>query len=127
MRPIPQRQLLDKLGAALRDGKMVRETLYQVAAMYLMLRDPEVPVRAKAEVVAALIYLLNPFDLVPDMLPMGLADDVAVLGVTWSLVQRHITEDHRRQARRIIIDLLRRLNLTKEIPTDGKAEQVPDD
>lgn len=126
MRPIPQHQLLDKLGAALRDGKMVRETLYQVVAMFLMLRDPEVPVRAKAEVVAALIYLLNPFDLVPDLLPMGLADDVAVLGVTWTLIQRHITEDHRRQARRIIIDLLNRLNLTKEIPADGKAEQAPD-
>ena len=105
---------------------MVRETRDQVAAMTLMLRDPQVPMTAKAEVVAALIYLLNPFDLVPDMLPLGLTDDVAVLGMTWSLIQGHITEDHRRQARRIIIDLLGRLHLTKEIPSDGKGERGPD-
>jgi len=115
MRKIPREQLQRKLADAFRDGRMVRETLYQAAAMYRMLLDPQVPAVAKAEVVGALVYLLNPFDLVPDMLPMGLVDDVAMLGVVWGLVRRHITDEHRQEGRRMVIDLLARLNLTREI------------
>ena len=118
MRKIPKRQLLAKLKGAFRDGKMVRESIYQVIAMFLMLKDPHVALAAKAEVAAALLYLLNPFDLIPDLLPMGLADDVAVLGVTWKVVQQHITPEHREEARRMVLDLLARLNLTREIAPD---------
>ncbi len=113
---ISRQRIVTKLAAAFTDGKMVKATLYQVVAMYLMMKDPLVAGAAKVEVAAALVYLLNPFDLMPDMLPIGLVDDIAVLGVVWKLVQRHITAEHREQARRIVLELLGRLNLTNEIP-----------
>ena len=115
MRTIPKEKLLRKLAAALADGKMLKKTLYQVAAMFVMLRDPAVPTMAKAEVVAALLYLLNPFDLLPDLLPIGLIDDIALLGVTWNHVQIHITDKHRAKAQQFVLNILGQLNLTKEI------------
>ena len=42
--------------------------------------DPRVPPRYKVLGVAALLYLLNPFDLIPDFLPgVGYLDDAAAL------------------------------------------------
>lgn len=115
MGTIPKEKLLRKLSTALSDGKMLKKTLYQVAAMFVMLGDPAVPKVAKAEVVAALLYLLNPLDLLPDLLPIGLIDDIALLGVTWNHVQIHITDEHREKARRFVLNILGQLNLTQEI------------
>ncbi len=121
MRQIPKNKLINKLSVALSDGKMMKKTLYEAAAMWVMLKDPTVPKLAKAEVVGALIYLLNPLDAIPDLLPMGLVDDVALLGLTWNLVQSYITEDHRAEAQRLVLELLGRLNLSREIPADGEV------
>jgi uncharacterized membrane protein YkvA (DUF1232 family) len=104
------------MASAFREGKLIQGTLNQVAAMFIMLKDPGVPLAAKAEVAAALLYFLNPLDLIPDLLPGGLVDDVALLGVTWKMIQRHITEDHRREGRTMILNLLSRMNLTREVP-----------
>jgi len=51
----------------------------------------QIPYSAIASIVFALIYVLNPFDLVPDMLPLiGQLDDVAVLGACLALVERDL-------------------------------------
>lgn len=121
MRQIPKNKLINKLSDALSDGKMMKKTLYEVAAMWVMLKDPTVPKLAKAEVLGALVYLINPFDAIPDLLPMGLVDDIALLGLTWNLVQAYISEDHRTEAQRLVLDLLGRLNLSQEIPADGEV------
>ena len=115
MRKVPKEKLLRKLATALTDGKMVKKTLYQAATMFAMLRDPAVPTVAKAEVVGALLYLLNPLDLMPDMLPIGLLDDIALLGVAWNHVQIHITDEHRDKGKRFVLNILGELNLTQEI------------
>ncbi|MCK4577952.1 MAG: DUF1232 domain-containing protein [Candidatus Marinimicrobia bacterium] len=112
---IRKERLLLKLANALRDGKMLKETLYQVVAMFVMLKDSAVPATAKAEVIGALLYLINPFDALPDLLPIGLVDDIALLGLVWKHVQCHISDDHRDEARRLVLDIMGRLNLTKEI------------
>jgi uncharacterized membrane protein YkvA (DUF1232 family) len=44
-----------------------------------------------ASIVFTLIYVLNPFDLVPDMLPLiGQLDDVAVMGACLMLVEQDL-------------------------------------
>jgi uncharacterized membrane protein YkvA (DUF1232 family) len=44
-------------------------------------KDPRVPKRVKYEVAAAAAYLVMPFDLIPDFIPvLGQLDDVAVVG-----------------------------------------------
>jgi len=51
----------------------------------------QVPYGAIASIVFTLIYVLNPFDLMPDMLPViGQVDDVAVLGACLLLVEQDL-------------------------------------
>lgn len=50
-----------------------------------------VPYGVIASIVFTLIYVLNPFDLVPDMLPIiGQVDDVAVMGACLILVEQDL-------------------------------------
>ena len=51
-----------------------------VVLLRRLLRDPRVPRRHKALLVALLVYLLSPVDLVPDVVPVaGQLDDAIVL------------------------------------------------
>lgn len=50
-----------------------------------------IPYGAIASMVFTLIYALNPFDLMPDMLPLiGQLDDVAVMGACLILVEQDL-------------------------------------
>ena len=54
----------------------------ELAMAWVMLRDPRTPTAAKLTLVLAVLYVLSPVDLVPDMIPvLGWLDDgvVAVL------------------------------------------------
>lgn len=62
--------------------------------MVLMLKDvknsvyKEIPWFTIATVVVALLYVLNPFDLIPDFIPgIGYIDDVSVLGIGVGWIQ----------------------------------------
>ena len=51
----------------------------------------QVPYGAIASIVFTLIYVLNPFDLVPDMLPLiGQLDDVTVMGACLILIEQDL-------------------------------------
>jgi uncharacterized membrane protein YkvA (DUF1232 family) len=55
----------------------------------------ETPLRAKAMIVFAILYLLSPFDLVPDWITgLGLLDDLTIVSllVAWAL---RIAENHK--------------------------------
>ena len=44
-------------------------------------------------VAAAVVYVVSPFDLIPDFLgPLGLTDDVLVVALTWGLVKRELRD-----------------------------------
>jgi len=54
-----------------------------------LLRDPRVPRRAKAALALLLAYLVVPFDVVPDFLPVvGLIDDAVAVAATLAFVAR---------------------------------------
>jgi uncharacterized membrane protein YkvA (DUF1232 family) len=49
------------------------------------------PWKAVAALAAAVVYVVTPFDLVPDLLgPLGFTDDVLVIALTWGLVKREL-------------------------------------
>jgi uncharacterized membrane protein YkvA (DUF1232 family) len=51
----------------------------------------QIPYGTIASIVFTLIYVLNPFDLIPDMLPLiGQVDDVAVMGACLILVEQDL-------------------------------------
>jgi uncharacterized membrane protein YkvA (DUF1232 family) len=65
--------LLDRLGSRSRIVRLARET-------YGYATDPAVPTRYKVLGIAALLYLINPFDAIPDVIPgVGYIDDAAAL------------------------------------------------
>jgi len=61
--------------------------------------DPRTPRRARWPLIALAVYLVNPIDLVPDMIPvLGQLDDIAVaallLWLAWRAVPPAIWREH---------------------------------
>jgi uncharacterized membrane protein YkvA (DUF1232 family) len=67
-------------GSNVKDAGFWKEFWYQVRLVWYLLRDPEVPIYVKVVPLAALIYVLIPTDLIPDVFPvMGQLDDITAL------------------------------------------------
>jgi uncharacterized membrane protein YkvA (DUF1232 family) len=69
----------------------------KVRLLWMVLRDyangsyRKVPWRAVAALAAAVVYVVTPFDLVPDFLvPLGFTDDILAIAMTWGLVKREL-------------------------------------
>lgn len=71
----------------------MRQVYRQAKLLFLMLRDwwkkeYQLPWRAVAAITAGLLYVLNPFDLIPDFIPViGAIDDLFVLGLVVALIR----------------------------------------
>ncbi|MGV8978279.1 MAG: DUF1232 domain-containing protein [Cellulomonas sp.] len=75
------------------DTVQARDALRLVPDLLRLLRslavDPAVPRRARVGLILLLGYLIMPFDLVPDMIPViGYADDVVVVALVLRAVVR---------------------------------------
>jgi uncharacterized membrane protein YkvA (DUF1232 family) len=75
------------------DGAVVKEkffTLGRLLRAYARGEYREIPWKSLLLIVAAILYFINPIDIIPDLLPLvGLTDDFAVL----FLVYRSIGDD----------------------------------
>lgn len=60
-----------------------------------LLRDPRVPVGPKLFALAGLGYVISPIDVMPALLfgPIGLLDDLVVVGATLSRLVNHVHPD----------------------------------
>jgi len=68
-------------------------------AFYYAMLDPDTPLPAKGAIIFVLLYFINPFDIVPDLLAViGFADDAAVLAAAMAIVQASIKDSHLRAA-----------------------------
>jgi len=78
---------------------LVRTLVSEAKLAFRLLREPRVPVAAKALPFAALLYVLFPLDIVPDLLPLlGQLDDLSLLLLLTQIFRRvsptHIVEFH---------------------------------
>jgi uncharacterized membrane protein YkvA (DUF1232 family) len=93
--------LLSKLGMKLKtvewnqvqqDG--VREKFYAVARLfkaYVQGRYTDIPWKSLLLITASIIYFVNPFDLIPDVLfGIGFTDDFAILLMVYNSVQQEL-------------------------------------
>lgn len=72
-------------------------------AAYYCATDPATPGHVKAVLVAALAYFIVPTDMIPDFIAgLGYSDDAAVLLAALRSVNRHVTLDHREQAKQAL-------------------------
>lgn len=59
---------------------MVTGLMNQFRVTLRLFRDPRVPMWKKAVPVLALLYVISPFDFVPDIIPgLGQLDDIGIL------------------------------------------------
>lgn len=74
-----------------------------LAAAYYCATDKNTPTKVRAILLASLAYFILPMDTVPDILAfVGFSDDIAVLTAAITMVQSHITDDHRDKARQML-------------------------
>jgi len=96
-----------KLGAVLAQAPFAEEAL----TIYYCAFDRQTPTYVRVALIAALAYFIDPFDLIPDVLPIiGLTDDAAVIAAATKLVWDQIKPEHRDAAR----DALERMNKASE-------------
>jgi len=96
---------LETIAGKRTDPGFFREVWQQARLVYALLRDPEVPFYLKLLPFTAVLYLLFPFDLIPDLLPgLGQLDDLTVLfvgaKVFVELAPPHVVARHLDQIRK---------------------------
>ncbi|MBB3700243.1 DUF1232 domain-containing protein [Flammeovirga yaeyamensis] len=76
--------------------KAGQKVVYAGLILFFMYIDNDTPSKAKAAIAGALGYLLVPFDLIPDFIPVvGFADDFSVVLAALSYAAVCIKEDHK--------------------------------
>lgn len=67
-------------------------------SLYYTWKDERTPWKVKAMIVGGLAYLLNPLDVIPDLLPGGFFDDLGVL-LSLLSVAGSVGREHHERAR----------------------------
>lgn len=69
---------------------------------WLLFKDPKTPKISKIMVLAALVYLIWPFDLIPDIIPFaGLIDEIIIIPLLFYIatkfIPKSVVEDNKRK------------------------------
>ena len=69
------------------------KVLRMALTLYVLLKDPAVPVAAKVMIIGVLGYFIFPLDLIPDFLPGGYIDDLAMMTGMVGQCRVYVTPD----------------------------------
>ena len=75
-----------------------REVIKLVLTLLYCMQDSDTPLWARATIIGSLLYFISPVDAIPDFLPGGYVDDLAVLGSATAVVVAYIKPEHRARA-----------------------------
>ncbi|MDR3259086.1 MAG: DUF1232 domain-containing protein [Fusobacteriaceae bacterium] len=63
-------------------------------ALYYVLQSPDIDLKIKTIIIAALGYFILPFDIIPDFIPIfGFADDAGILAIAFKIAKAMVTDD----------------------------------
>ena len=80
-----------------------------IAALWLAVRDPRVPLLAKITAASIVAYALSPIDLIPDFIPvLGYLDDLIILPLSIWVVVRLIPAPLMAELRQVALAMPRR-------------------
>tara|TARA_R110002167_G_scaffold29013_24_gene97067 strand:- start:529 stop:837 length:309 start_codon:yes stop_codon:yes gene_type:complete len=81
--------------AKLKSIRGIRDLIQKALLLYVLLMEADTPAWVKAVVIAALIYLVDPIDAIPDITPVvGYLDDLAVLAAAIKALSSQIKPHH---------------------------------
>lgn len=101
--------LLDKIKKNF--SKAGVSVVYGALLLFYSLKDPSVPIKAKATIIGALGYFITPIDLIADPIPVaGYGDDLAAIITALGVISIYLTDETKQKAR----------NKTKELFTNAK-------
>lgn len=89
--------------------------IYDVLQLFYVAKNPNVPMKIRAAMVAPLGYFISPVDLIPDLMPVvGYSDDAAVIATAIGIAHLYINDEIRQQAQEKLVaffgkDILRDL------------------
>ena len=100
-----EKELFDKLKDI---SKVFKKTgaklIYPALLLYLVLIEDNTPVKVKLTIVGALGCLISPLDFVSDaILGLGFSDDFSALCLALATVSAYITDDIKKDAKKVII------------------------
>lgn len=74
-----------------------RQILDDALTLYVLLNESDTPWWVKASIAATLGYFICPVDCVPDFLPAGLLDDLALMGLMLAELHIFVTPEVRQR------------------------------
>lgn len=85
--------------------------VYGSLILFYALKDPKVPIKAKATIISALGYFISPIDLIADPIPVvGYGDDLTAIITALGVIYVFITPEIRKKARDKTIEWFRNAN-----------------
>ncbi len=74
--------------------------IYKAFQLYYVAQSDSCPMKVKAGIIGALSYLISPFDLVPDFIPVvGYSDDALAIAFALAAAQMYITDEVKQKAK----------------------------
>lgn len=74
--------------------------IYKVMQLFYVAKNPNVPMKIRAAMIAPLGYFISPVDLIPDLAPVvGYTDDATVIAAAIAFAHMYIDDDVRQQAK----------------------------
>lgn len=70
-----------------------KELVFNALVIFYTLKDPNTSTGTKLICIGALSYLISPFDVIPDILPGGYADDLGIIVAAYKAVSSSLNED----------------------------------
>ena len=77
-------------------GKFDISIISKLRKLPAYLSDPDIPFLRKGVLLAALVYVISPIDLIPDIPLIGWLDDMGVIGATWMYLLNELEKYVRR-------------------------------
>lgn len=74
--------------------------VYGALLLFYSLKDPSVPMKAKATIIGVLGYFIAPLDLISDPIPVaGYGDDLAAIIAALGVISIYLTDETKQKAR----------------------------
>lgn len=87
----------------------------QIVTLCLLFKDNKVSTKDKLLILAALIYLISPADLIPDVTISGLADDAAVVLAVIETLKIYITPELKAKAKAKVEELFKKKDVQEMV------------